>query len=562
MDELSIRAIEVLKKFEGISNIEMTALTGCISFCYFNTRFLMIIPNTERSAEKVSVFVEDGFGAVYPHIMLAPIDMTEQDILPKGKYRSICLYESNSVVFSLLTFEEKIQDAVERIIDLLSMSSSQIECEYQKEFLYYWNQAVTAHTKRLTLYIDGKERFSRMNLYETGDQEFRLVMHGINLADKDTEKDGEKKWKYRADVSAFFVPLSDSRGILPPIERHPWGKKEIVELIYSKSVPHIDHTIYDAICQEKVKSEIVILVFEMVVDTNIIDFSICITCVDNKKKSLRDKLLNDIKNVDILSSKRMDLTYLHCQIGNDVSLLGKKILIVGAGSLGSYVIKELCNNGFADFTIYDGDDIEPSNLMRWAYSEVATFGGKKVNLIKWELEYIHPQIKVQAIAQNIDWTEMSKIASDFDFIIFTVGSTDVQFECNRGIHDSGCQCPIFFAWLEAGGNYSHILKMECSKAGCYECLFTDENGELVYNQANREPDNALEENTIRNGCGATRVAYGTAVIMRTVSGLLSCIKDYFINPQKENYLLTINERGIVSCEPVYRKECRCCGRKD
>lgn len=562
MDELTLKAIEILERFDGVSAIERTALDHCISFCYLDTKFLMTIPKAENNAEKVGICVEDGFGKAYPHIMLAPIDLTEQDILPKGIYHSVCLYESNSVVFSLLTFEEKIRDAMKRLSDLLSMSPSRIEREYQKEFLYYWNQAAMPDAKKVTLYIDGKSRFSRMNLYESHDKKFRLVMHGINLSDKDKVKDGVKEWKYRTDVCAFFIPLSDSRGVLPPTKGRPWGKKDIIELIYSKSVSHIEHAVYNAICQEKIKTEVIILVFEMTIDNNIIDFSMCVRCIGNKKKSLRDKLFDDIERVDILRSQRMDLAYLHFQIGNDVLLLEKKVLVVGAGSLGSYIIRELCNNGFSDFTIYDGDNIEPSNMMRWAYSEVTTIGGPKADLIKWELEFTHPQIKVQAVHKNIDRNEILKIASDYDLIIFTVGSTDVQLECNKGIHDSDCMCPIFFAWLEAGGNYSHILKMECGKDGCYECLCTGENGELVNNRANREPDDKLEKSTIHNGCGATRVAYGTAVILRTVSGLLSCIKEYFHSPRRENYLLTIDEHGEVDCKSVYRKECRCCGHKN
>lgn len=563
MDNLTSKAILIMKEYERINTIEETELPNTISFQYLDTVFLMILPPEENCAKMVNIFVEDGLDKAYPHIILNPIDLTNQDILPKGKFYSICLYESNSVIFSLMTFEEKIRDAVERMLNLFSMSPAQIEREYQKEFLYYWDRAVTIQTKELFLYIDEGNRFSKLNFYRGMDeQRYRLVSQSVKLVDKDCRRNGEKRWKYCADVSAFYIPIIDSRGVIPPTKAHPWTEVDILELIYSKKIPHIDHAVYAAICQEKVKSKFIILVFEMIIDNNIIDFPVCITSADSKKKSLRDKLFNDIEKVDIIGFERIDLAYLHHQIGNDTSLLGKKVLIIGAGSLGSYVIKELCNNGFSNFTIYDGDTVESSNMMRWAYPELAQLGGSKVNWIKRNLEFSHPQVVVQAIGQNIDRKEMINIAADYDLIIFTVGSTDVQLECNKGLRASGCKCPIFFVWLEAGGNYSHILKIECSKAGCYECLFTKENGELVNNWANRESDAELEKNTIRNGCGATRVAYGTSVVLRTVSGLLSCIKDYFMNPQVENYLLTINEQGLVGRESVYRKECRCCGHKN
>lgn len=67
--------------------------------------------------------------------------------------------------------------------------------------------------------------------------------------------------------------------------------------------------------------------------------------------------------------------------------------------------------------------------------------------------------------------------------------------------------PVIYLWLEAGGTNSHSLKVDYSKKGCFECLYTNREGILINNKTNRISDEVVEQNIIRNGCGGTRVAY-------------------------------------------------------
>src|SRR5699024_6544509 len=84
--------------------------------------------------------------------------------------------------------------------------------------------------------------------------------------------------------------------------------------------------------------------------------------------------------------------------------------------------------------------------------------------------------------------------------------------------------PVLYVWLEAGGIDSHILYVDYSQAGCFECLYTDENGNLINNKVNKTTEEQIEKNIIRNGCGATRVAYGTSILLRTTSTVLDVVQ--------------------------------------
>ena len=68
---------------------------------------------------------------------------------------------------------------------------------------------------------------------------------------------------------------------------------------------------------------------------------------------------------------------------------------------------------------------------------------------------------------------------------------------------------------------------------------------MVNNQANLTADEAVEQNTIRNSCGATRAAYGTSVLLRTTSALLDALHKEEFETIPNNYLVNISPDGVT-----------------
>lgn len=117
-----------------------------------------------------------------------------------------------------------------------------------------------------------------------------------------------------------------------------------------------------------------------------------------------------------------------------------------------------------------------------------------------------------------------------------------------------------YAWLEAGGKHSHILAVDYRKQGCYECLFTDDEGRLVNNRASLNTNDIQDNIIIRNGCGGTRAAYGTSVLLRTTSALLDSISKVLDGSIAENVLINITPNSIyVSSGLIPMEGCTCCG---
>ncbi|MCC9295963.1 ThiF family adenylyltransferase [Clostridium sp. WLY-B-L2] len=496
------------------------------------------------------ILVKDDSQYDYPHIMQFEIPIDEG----KQKYRSVCLHESGDTINYLMSYEEKIIDTIDRLIQLVSLSPLEIEEEFQKEFLYCWNEQ-TKDDIIVRLYIASDRVFQNMNVYQNKDGMLRAVTNGINLNNKD-------KWDFVYNICAFYIPITDNRRILPPVKDKPWEIDDILKIIKGRDVARISHETYKSIKKVKVKSNRALIVFEMMVLNHGINFCCLVYFKNSKTETLMDKLENSIQKIEPIKTRRCDYFFLNKQIGNDTSIVDKNIAIVGVGSLGSYLSTELVKSGIKNLTIYDDDTVEEENIMRHRaklfWSDIS-----KAMAMKFELESMHPEIIINPKKESITQEILKKDMSDFDMIIFTVGSSDVQLMANTVFKEINYDKPVIYSWLEAGGTNSHILKVDYSKKGCFECLYTNEEGNLVNNKANKLPDELVTQNTIRNGCGATRVAYGTEILLRTTCVILDTVKRIFRGEFEDSCLIDIEPTSVINLGNTFKEgKCQCCGDRD
>lgn len=544
--------LSILRKYDEISVIPTDSEE--ILFTLFNRKYYCVYPLKKDQTGRVCFLVKSDEQYDYPHI-LSFEDHSEG-------YSYICLYENDNIIHFLQTYEEKVVDAVERLIALLLLSPIEKEVEFQKEFLYYWNnKAINEHS--IYLFIKQNRTFQKMNIYSkciSGNLvAWNVISDGIKLNQSAINK---KEWNFCPVVDAFYIPIIDNRRILPPTHNKAWTKDDILKIIYGKDFSRISHDTYIKLEQTVVKHMHVLLVFEMIIEKTSSNFSVFVTFRSKAKDTLLNKLINDISNVAVYSSQRLDYYYLCRQIGNDTSLLNKKVLLVGAGSLGSYVGKELVKAGIKNLSVYDSDTLSYENVLR--HNTCCLFVGQaKVDALKIELEHIHPEILVKAINENIDEDRLIKELDDVDIVIFTVGSSDVQLKLNRALKQSRSSPLVIYAWLEAGGSDSHILIIDYKKTGCFECLFTNTMGDWVNNKANNISDKRVQSNIIRNGCGATRVAYGNTILLRTTAVLLEEVKKICDGEFKNNALIDITLQEVCDKGTNFvERKCQCCGDRN
>lgn len=546
---------QIIESYDGI---EFTRENdGIVFFQYRDKEYGCWYPDADKDSSSPILVVKNDENYDYPHILPfnVPLEINKSD-----QYRCICLYETESTVKYLQSKEEKVKDVIDRLLILLSLSPLEREHEFQKEFVYYWDNMAENNTP-VQIYAGSTREFQRLNLYFDGKSTLRYVANGIKLSDAKADDKGKKKWNHKPEVPGFYIPIEDNRRILPPTRDRKWKADDILRIVCGKDLRRISHETYQKLNQEKIKTQKVSLIFEMKVNGNCVIFTATITFRSAKTDTLMNKLRQDIMNVQIVKSRRIDYYFLCKQIGNDTSLYCKKILLVGAGSLGSYTARELIRAGIRDITVYDADDLEKENLLRHTCDDYCV-GFSKVFALKFELERLHPEIHIEAVNRDVQAAEFVEILPQFDMAIITVGSSDIQIEMNRALKQGHCNKPVIFTWLEAGGKNSHILTVDNNYEGCFQCLFTDANGRRINNKVNRLSVEKTEQNKIRNGCGGTRAAYGNAILLRTVAALLNIMQEIFDGKIHMNKLFDIIPTQVIDMGNDFReRKCQCCSNE-
>ena len=99
-------------------------------------------------------------------------------------------------------------------------------------------------------------------------------------------------------------------------------------------------------------------------------------------------------------------------------LKSMRILIIGCGGVGGYVVEALVRSGIGHLTVIDSDTVDVSNINRQIIALHSTIGEKKVDVIKKRVLDINPNIDIDALdmritPDNIEDLELEK----YDYVV-------------------------------------------------------------------------------------------------------------------------------------------------
>ena len=94
-----------------------------------------------------------------------------------------------------------------------------------------------------------------------------------------------------------------------------------------------------------------------------------------------------------------------------------KVLLIGAGGLGSPAGLYLAAAGIGTIGLVDGDVVDLSNLQRQIMHSTATLGKPKVESGKQTLSAINPEITVNAYHQLVDTDNIIPLISQYDIVL-------------------------------------------------------------------------------------------------------------------------------------------------
>lgn len=148
-------------------------------------------------------------------------------------------------------------------------------------------------------------------------------------------------------------------------------------------------------------------------------------------------------------------------------LLNSKVLIIGAGGLGSPAAMYLAAAGVGTIGIADADEVDLSNLQRQIIHSTADVGKAKVQSAKETMEAINPDVTVKTYRVFVDSERIMDLIKDYDFIIDGTDNFPAKFLIND-------------ACVMAGKPFSHagiirfkgqLMTYVPGKVPCYRCVF-------------------------------------------------------------------------------------------
>lgn len=98
-------------------------------------------------------------------------------------------------------------------------------------------------------------------------------------------------------------------------------------------------------------------------------------------------------------------------------LRNSRVLVVGAGGLGSPALLYLAAAGVGTLGIIDSDDLEVSNLQRQVLYTIADIGRNKAQCAAEHLGQLNPFVKVQPFSFRLTSENALKIIADYDVVI-------------------------------------------------------------------------------------------------------------------------------------------------
>ncbi|MBU3911178.1 MAG: molybdopterin-synthase adenylyltransferase MoeB [Candidatus Omnitrophica bacterium] len=150
-------------------------------------------------------------------------------------------------------------------------------------------------------------------------------------------------------------------------------------------------------------------------------------------------------------------------------LLKARVLVVGAGGLGSPALLYLASAGIGKIGIVDSDKVELNNLQRQIAHSTNTVGMPKVDSAKKTLNAINPEIEIITYNLRITSANITDIIKDYDIVVDGSDNFPTRFLVNDA-------CVLAKKPLSHGGIFrfdGQAITILPGESACYRCLFPE-----------------------------------------------------------------------------------------
>jgi adenylyltransferase/sulfurtransferase len=150
-----------------------------------------------------------------------------------------------------------------------------------------------------------------------------------------------------------------------------------------------------------------------------------------------------------------------------IHLREARVLVIGAGGLGSPAAFYLTAAGIGTLGIIDPDKVELSNLQRQILHTTADIGRPKVQSAQSKLRDLNPDVEIKTYVARFEENNAAEIAAGYDFI---VDGSD-NFETKFLVNDVALRLNIAFSHAGIVRLQGQTMTVLPRRSACYRCLF-------------------------------------------------------------------------------------------
>ncbi|MGP6087691.1 HesA/MoeB/ThiF family protein [Antarctobacter jejuensis] len=147
-----------------------------------------------------------------------------------------------------------------------------------------------------------------------------------------------------------------------------------------------------------------------------------------------------------------------------------KVLVVGAGGLGSPALLYLAAAGVGVIGVIDDDEVDSGNLQRQVIHTDARIGMPKVFSAQAAMEALNPYIEVRPYKRRLSAEIVNDLLADYDVVLDGTDNFDTRYMVNRACVAAGKPL-ISGALSQWEGQVSVFHPAE--EGPCYQCIFPE-----------------------------------------------------------------------------------------
>lgn len=157
------------------------------------------------------------------------------------------------------------------------------------------------------------------------------------------------------------------------------------------------------------------------------------------------------------------------EIGREgqVVLGSKRVLIVGAGGLGTPCAAYLAGAGVGHIAIVDNDVVSLSNLQRQILYNMDDIGKQKAMVLTKKLAAANDALEIVAVTQTMTMANASNLISGYDIVISCVDNPGTRYILNQACINNGI--PMVEGAIS--GFTGIVATIIPGQGPCYQCIF-------------------------------------------------------------------------------------------